>query len=193
MLQQLAELQNQAGSPSQEGQQPGTDSTRSPGAQSQGAGINASSTDVEFAELAARSLSECLRNGTIFNVPGTAEFDGNHSARLGPGTSLGYVTSGNYEEFEKALLRAARESEAGEIYCIMATTDNMQGLTTRSMIAIFRCQPRMSLALVTRRRETKLPRTNGSKSQTGGGEILQQAFSGKAVLSKSERGLLVIC
>ncbi|CAH0015805.1 unnamed protein product [Clonostachys rhizophaga] len=86
---------------------------------------------LQFAETAARSLLQGLQNGPVFSVPDTAEFDGSHLPPLGPGTSLAYVTRDNYEEFEKAYLRAAEESEAGEIYCIMATADNMQGLTTR--------------------------------------------------------------
>lgn len=101
-----------------------------PEAPSQGERTNASLTDLEFAETATHSLSECLQNGPVYNLSGSA-FDTSHFAPPGPGTSFGCVTDGNYEEFEKAYLRAAEESETGEVWHMIAYTDRIPGLTTR--------------------------------------------------------------
>ncbi|CAH0036772.1 unnamed protein product [Clonostachys solani] len=73
-----------------------------------------------------------MQNGSAFHLTGAVDFDASLPPRLGPGTSFAYFTGGNFEGFEEAWLRAAEESEYGEVNFIIAPiTMNMQGLATR--------------------------------------------------------------
>ncbi|VUC23616.1 unnamed protein product [Clonostachys rosea] len=126
MSQQLRELQNPGENHREQGQTPDSDP-----AQPHGGSTYQRSTDVEFAETVASVLSGRLQHGPVFKIPGSEDVDATRLPGLVPGTSFGYVSRDNIEEeFKKAYLRAARESETGGVYFMMGFTD-MEGLPTR--------------------------------------------------------------